>query len=352
MDPTVAKVLVSALPVIACLAAFEWVDAFKLISTRDSLLLVGAGALMATAGFYANGGVLDQFPIGVDAYSRFGAPVVEEALKAVIIIGLFAFNRIGYLVDAAIAGFAVGSGFALAENLFFLQQFSSANLGVSIIRGFGTAIMHGGVSALMAAMSLALFAPRLRGDVDRFRLNPLLFLPGLALAAVIHSAFNQFQHTPVLAMAIVLLVVPLGLFVVLSMGESRAHRWLVDDRRSHVALLADIRSGAFAQTAGGKAIDSLAARLGPERGADLLDYVHTHVELVARAEDTLLALEEHEKVALDAHLRERLHHLHHLERRLGHAPVMAVRQHLHLSRDDLWKLHELEEDSSRRALRA
>jgi hypothetical protein len=31
---------------------------------------------------------------------------------------------------------------------------------------------------------------------------------------------------------------------------------------------------------------------------------------------------------------------------------MAVRQHLSFSRDDLWKLHELEKDATRRDLRA
>jgi hypothetical protein len=307
---------------------------------------------VAAAGYYANGGVLDRFPIGVDAYSRFVAPVVEEGLKGACVVVLFAFNRIGYLIDAAITGFAVGSGFALAENLFFLHQFTGANLGVWVVRGFGTAIMHGGATALFSVLSMALYAPRLRVSAERFHFDPLLFLPGLAAAVLVHGAFNHFQHASLLAMAVVLVAVPSSLFAIFAAGETYAHRWLVEDRATHARLLEDMRSGAFAGSAGGRALEALAARLGPLGAQDLHDYVRTNIELVVRADETLLAIEEHEKVALDAAVRGRLHHLHDLERRLGHAAVLAVRQHLHVSRDDLWKLHQLEADSTRKGFRA
>jgi RsiW-degrading membrane proteinase PrsW (M82 family) len=352
MDPLLIKVLVSLLPVIICLVVFEWVDAFRLVSARDVALLLTGGALLAGAAYLANGGVLDRFPMPTLAYSAFVAPVVEESLKALPVIALFAFNRIGYLIDAAIAGFAIGAGFAMAENLFFLHEFMTANLGVSVVRGFGTAIMHGGATALMSVISMALYAPRLRVSADRFHFNPLLFLPGLAAAILIHGAFNHFQDESLIAMAVVLLAAPLGLFAIFSLGETYAHRWLAEDRAAHAGLLEDLRSGAFAASEGGRALAALAARMKPAAARDLFDYVRTNVELVVRADMTLLALEAHEKVVLDAEVREQLHHLHDLERRLGRTPVLAVRQHLHVSRDDLWKLHELEDDAARPDLRA
>ena len=64
-------------------------------------------------------------------------------------------HRIGFLVDAAIYGFAVGAGFALAENLYYLHLAAEAGMGTWIVRGFGTALMHGGTTALFAVMGLA-----------------------------------------------------------------------------------------------------------------------------------------------------------------------------------------------------
>jgi len=199
---------------------------------------------------------------------------------------------------------------------------------------------------------MVLYAPRLRRDASKFHFNPLLFLPGLAAAIAMHAAFNYFHQASLEAMAIVLLAVPMTLFAIFSQGETYAHRWLVQDRAAHTKLLDDLRSGAFKESTEGKALQSLANRLGAEGARDLFDYVRTNVELVVRADETLLSIEDHERVALGDSVRKQFQHLHQLERRLGRTTILAVRQHLHVSRDDLWKMHELQIDSGRRNLRA
>ncbi|HZK99431.1 MAG TPA: PrsW family glutamic-type intramembrane protease [Caulobacteraceae bacterium] len=347
MDPLVVKALIALLPVIGCLAVFQLVDAFKLIGIGEIALLLAGGAGLAAASYFANGGVMDTFPIGLGDYTRYVAPAVEETIKGLLVVGLFAFNRVGYLIDAAIAGFAIGAGFSLTENLFYLHQFQGADIGVWMVRGFGTAIMHGGATAMLAALSQMLFAPRLRLPADRFRFNPLLFLPGLAAAILVHAAFNHFPEAALTAMAVAAVIVPVGLFAIFALGETYAHRWLAADTEAHSRLLEDMRSGAFAGTDAGRAIQTLAARLDAGAARDLTDYVRTNAELVVRAEATLLALEQHQHVALGPTVREQFAALHGLERRLGRTLVMAVRQHLRFSRDDLWKMHELEGDSHR-----
>ena len=56
-----------------------------------------------------------QVPAGV--LSRYIAPLTEETGKAALVVTLVATARVGFLVDAAVLGFAVGTGFALFENL-------------------------------------------------------------------------------------------------------------------------------------------------------------------------------------------------------------------------------------------
>ena len=56
---------------------------------------------------------------------------------------LFAANRIGYKLDAVIFGFAIGAGFSVVENIFYLVRFPSSPPPVWMVRGLGTAVMHG-----------------------------------------------------------------------------------------------------------------------------------------------------------------------------------------------------------------
>jgi RsiW-degrading membrane proteinase PrsW (M82 family) len=342
VEPFVLKALIAVAPVVICLFVFERLDAFKLVSVGETLVLLGAGATLTVVCYFANGGVLDEFPVGFDRYARYVAPIVEETLKGGLIVALFAFNRLGYLIDAAIAGFAIGAGFAVAENAFYLHEFAKAGLGVWIVRGFGTALMHGGATAILAVLSLFLYAPRLRGEVVRFRLNILLFLPGLVAAILIHMAFNHFPEQPLIAMTVVLAATPLILFALFALGETQAHRWLAEDSQAHAALLAAMRGHAFDTTPAGLALTALGQRLGPALARDLNDYVRLNAELVVAAEADLLAIEAHKATERDPGRREAFGRLHGLERRLGRTVTMAVRQHLRFSRDDLWKMHELE----------
>ena len=65
-----------------------------------------------------NGLLLDRIDIGYVPYSRWISPWLEESLKAALIVYLIRTRRVGMLVDAAIYGFAIGTGFALVENLY------------------------------------------------------------------------------------------------------------------------------------------------------------------------------------------------------------------------------------------
>jgi RsiW-degrading membrane proteinase PrsW (M82 family) len=51
-----------------------------------------------------------------------------------VIVLLIHANRIGFLVDAAIFGFAVGTGFALVENAYFLEIAKTTGIGIWLVR--------------------------------------------------------------------------------------------------------------------------------------------------------------------------------------------------------------------------
>src|SRR5690242_6908856 len=142
---------VALVPVLVLLGLFVWLDAFRLMSLREILLLLVLGAIAALIAWPISGRLIDALPLGFSFYSRFVAPWIEEALKAAAIILLFRLNRIGYKLDAVISGFAIGAGFSVVENIFYLTIFPDYGTGTWLVRGLGTAVMHGTTLAILAA---------------------------------------------------------------------------------------------------------------------------------------------------------------------------------------------------------
>src|SRR5579883_2765318 len=180
MDPAFIKIAVALLPVLAFLAGFALLDAFRLVGWRTLAQLLAIGGALAALSYALNWRAMDDLPIGHTDYTRYAAPVVEETVKAAMMLALFARNRIGFMIDAAIAGFAVGAGFALVENAVYLAGYlGSANLGVWLVRGFGTAVMHGGATAAFGVVGQFLTERRMKVEGARYRFHVGVFLPGL-----------------------------------------------------------------------------------------------------------------------------------------------------------------------------
>src|ERR1700733_2889367 len=176
-------VALALLPVLMFLAVLSVLDSYKLVSLRTVGLALAAGAVAAGACYGINSVIFRQFPTLQDQYIRFGAPVVEELAKGAFWVLLIATARVAFMVDSAICGFAIGAGFALVENISYLVALSGRSLGVWMLRGFGTAVMHGGVAAIGAFISVYL-------NESRQWRGARQFASGLSAAMVLHSLFN------------------------------------------------------------------------------------------------------------------------------------------------------------------
>src|SRR5574341_2672595 len=116
------NVLVSLAPLFIFLAALIFLDSYKLIKLRDVILTILIGCIVSYAAFWVNTFAFETLRIPTQTYKRYGAPLVEEIFKAAYIVYLMRSQRIGFMVDAAIYGFAVGAGFAFIENIYYLQS--------------------------------------------------------------------------------------------------------------------------------------------------------------------------------------------------------------------------------------
>ena len=334
---------VALIPVLVLLGVFVWLDAFKLMSIGEVLVLLVLGGLGAIAAYPLSGRLLDTLPIGFSLYSRFVAPWIEEAIKAIMMIVLFRMNRIGYKLDAVISGFAIGAGFSVVENIVYLTIFPDYATGTWLVRGFGTAIMHGTTLALLAAIAHEFAERETREAAGDYRFNLLWFVPGYGVAVALHTAFNQFPDRPLVAMLGSVVIAPLVLVGVLSFGTSEAERWLKAEHADHQAQLEALRAGRWPEGPAGTKIAALADRLDPESKNRLRRYWELQAWLVAEAEETMMEEEAGDATFDPARIRAAIAELDGLRRALGRSTYAALRALLPFSRNDYWEVSELKQ---------
>ncbi len=326
--------LVGLLPVLSFLATLVYLDSYKLVKLGNVIAVVACGAAMAGATYAVNAQVLRLIEIDFHTFSRYVAPLTEELLKGLLIVLLIRTHRIGFLVDAAIFGFAVGTGFAMVENLYYLQLVPEARIGTWIVRGFGTAIMHGGATAIFAVMGLAL--------LDRARgVRWHVYLPGLAFAAVLHSAFNHFFLSPMISTLGVIVVLPPLLYAVFQRSEKAVGNWLGKGFDADTEMLALINSGRLSNSPVGQYLHALKDKFKGVVVADLLCYLRLHTELALRAKGILMMRESGFEVPVDEATREKFAELRYLEQSIGRTGRLAIQPMLHMSHKDLWQLYML-----------
>jgi protease PrsW len=337
------NVAVALLPVLLFLALLVFLDSFKLVSLRSVLVALAAGALAALVAARVNGALMGSTDLSTTAFSRYLAPLVEETLKALWIAVLLRRGRVGFLVDAAVLGFAVGAGFALVENVEYLRALAEPRVFLWLARGFGTAILHGAATSILAMIA--------KGVLERHPSSPTLAIgPGLLAAAAIHSAYNHLFLPPVVAAAVLLVAVPLLVIAVFARSEHATREWLGTGLDSDLEIVESIVSGRALQTRVGGYLRSLQARFPGEVVADMLCLVRLQAELSIRAKGLLLAREAGLDAPVGDDVRASLRELRFLESSIGRTGRLALRPILREGARDAWQVFLLEEAGGRRGL--
>jgi RsiW-degrading membrane proteinase PrsW (M82 family) len=332
---TILGVAVGVLPVFLFLEALVLIDSYKLVALRAILLSVAAGVVAGVASYGVNLVLRPALELDFTHYSRYVAPVVEETLKATFVVFLLRRNKVGFVVDAAIHGFGIGTGFALLENLYYLSVNPDATLWTWIVRGLGTAIMHGGTTAIVAMVSRALTRS------DPFRLH--LVLPGLAVAVVLHSLYNHFLVQPLLATALIVLVLPYVIVAVFQRSERDTTAWLGAGFDTDQELLRAVHAGQVSGTPVGTYLTTVRRRFAPEVIVDMMCLLRLRAELAIHAKGILLMREAGFEAAPDPTLKDTFEELRYLERSIGKTGRLALHPFLHTSTRDLWQLNMLNE---------
>jgi RsiW-degrading membrane proteinase PrsW (M82 family) len=341
------RILISLIPVLAFLAALIYSDSFKLVKRSLALQALLSGIIAAAISYVINTYLLASLIIQTTTYTYYISPVIEETLKASFIIYLIAKQKTGFMIDAAIYGFAVGAGFALLENIYYLNAIDQPNLIVWFIRGFGTAVMHGGTTAIFAILT-----KNISDRKNEFKLYQILpkpvftvlyhIFPGLLFAAALHSFFNRFVLSPVILTVMQLIILPLIIVYVFYRSENILKNWLESGLDTDVELLEQINEGKLSESHVGQYLTSLQNNFSPDIIVDMIAYIRNHIELSIEAKGVLLLKKAGVPVIVDEDTRDKFKELKYLEKSIGQTGKLAISPILHTSTRDLWQLYMLE----------
>jgi RsiW-degrading membrane proteinase PrsW (M82 family) len=335
----VVRVALSLVPVFLFLVALFALDSFKLVRPTSLLWGIATGAAVALGCLLVARWVIASGWIGKASYLRYAAPLLEEGPKALVIVYLIRAKRVGFMVDAAILGFATGAGFAAAENLYYLLSISDGNLLLWGVRGFGTAVLHGGCTAVLGIVS------KLLADLHS-REGVTVFLPGLALVIAVHALFNRFVLSPIAFTLLLVALFPPLVFAVFAHSERLLRDWLEVGLGSDVELLEMLRAGEVKDTRIGRYVRTLRDRFPGPVLADMLCYLQMSVELKIKAKGRLLMQEAGFAPGPDPLVGDLLRELTFLEGSIGPTGRLALAPFLRWGTKDLWGLRMLRESAS------
>ena len=246
-------------------------------------------------------------------------------------------RRVGFPVDAAILGFAVGTGFALVENTYYLN-----------------AVRSGGIDAV-AGSWFRRRDPAWRDDgdcgnrgadaspADVHSPGMSVFVPGALAAIAIHGVYNQFVLPPVIATLLLIAALPPLVLLTFSRSEHSTRDWMSGGLDLDVELLRLVLSDDFGQTRLGAYLQELRSRFPGPIVADMFCLMRLELELGIRAKGMLMAREAGLDMPLDQELINGLAEVRYLEKSIGPTGLLALTP-LQVSSDrDAWQKFLLRE---------
>ena len=325
------SLFVALLPVLLFLGVLFAMDSFKLLRWPSLAAALAYGGVAALGVLYLHR-LLPLEDVSTATVTRYVAPVTEEIAKALLLVYLLRTHRIGFLVDALVLGFAVGAGFSLVENIVYWRAVEGP-MWLWIVRGFGTAMLHGACTGIFATLAKTL-ADRHGGSVS------WLAAP-LAAAIVIHSGFNHVLLPPAIQFAFMLLILPGLVLWIFEHSERVTRDWIGAGLDLDLELLNLVASDAFPHTRFGAYLQQLQARFPGLVVADMFCLLRLELELSAQAKGRLIARQAGLPLPVDADLHDALEERDYLQNAIGATGLRALEPLQITTHRDHWHRHLL-----------
>ena len=221
--------LLALVPVPLYLAIVLWVDRFEPEPvTMIAMTFVYGASIAAFVAIFLNsvGEALVSDQLGSDVAQLYGAsisaPVVEEAAKAGVLLGIYRWRRSEFngVLDGIVYASLVGLGFAMTENVLYYGRGAAESgvagaVGTFVVRGLMSPFAH----PLFTAMTGIGFGIASMARTRGVRVGAPLV--GLIGAMLLHSLWNTSAGAGAFAGVYVVVMVPASLLIVVIVAIAR-----------------------------------------------------------------------------------------------------------------------------------
>ncbi len=196
----IALLLATFIPLLYLFIIYK-LDYFKTGNFLFVMIAFASGLFAYGGAYLINSFISKTLHISWIHTAQFITPVVEEILKAIILVILVRHRKFNYFVDAAIYGFSVGIGFAIIENYQYVTNNPGSSLMISITRVISTNLMHAASSALIGILfGLAKYK---KENISWFHYSIGLF-GGIFLHGIYNNLITRLPADFIIIIAIIL----------------------------------------------------------------------------------------------------------------------------------------------------
>lgn len=153
---------------------------------RQPIVFVLTGIFLSVFAAEVNGLLSKLLPLSLYEITIIVTPITEEILKAVPIL-VFATVLLAKKEALFTASMAVGIGFAVLENAYYLLNDASFNMIDAIVRAFGAGLMHGMCTLLVGV------------GISFVKKKSKIFIVGtfalLSMAITYHGIYNMLVQS-------------------------------------------------------------------------------------------------------------------------------------------------------------
>jgi RsiW-degrading membrane proteinase PrsW (M82 family) len=270
------------LPIVIYIFVVYQIDNFSLISINRLLQLIACGmvaALLCFGIFKLTGRIFSE------EQSDYLNPVIEEIVKGIPLLILATRKKIVFYIDSVICGAAVGAGFSLLENVFYLLLGDGMGFGTVLFRGLEVALIHIGCSAIVAVscMLVIRLMIRSRSKTGIKTSDIIMALSLMVIAPALHVCHNAFHFNPLMQFIFVFGSMGGLLVWTYSYDVDMIHSWIDNGLDKQLGLLDSIKNGHLNDTPTGIFLESVKEAFPAEVFFDIICYVQLHIELSVAA---------------------------------------------------------------------
>lgn len=277
------SLIVSVLPTLFYLLVLKAMDSFALARFKLVMRNVLIGVLCCAVAFVLTNPACLGIPVAISGLSLM--PLIEEIMKGFAPARLTVGGKFRFMAQSLVYGAAIGSGFALLENVIYFYFNPAMSLGTAIVRGFGCAILHMGCTAMFSTLLLLLYK-----SLAKAVAIVLAFIPSVFIHFAYNLALENELVSPAVALALVVAAFICFFIILFICGEKRINVWMDRSINSDIQILSAIRSGNFKSTKAGEFLLTVREQFPPEVFFDMLCYYQLFLELkISKQSEMLLS---------------------------------------------------------------